>query len=179
MLWTYAEVSHSVARSIFSGARGDTCRDFINRICDATGRIDEKTRLEPVFAQIGHIGSARNAVVHWGSSIMEDDSVMAINHLLANTPDRIKYIPMSTQTINDMSVDLRKINVILALDTVDFMASKIAAGDQVTQSIKYYRNIFESKPWRYKPPQPPPPEKGTRARRRERRRQPDASPKSP
>jgi hypothetical protein len=180
LLRIQAGVSGEIAKSVFSGARVDACKDFINRICDATGREDVKARLEPAFAQLGAISTMRNAIVHWGASVQPDDTLAAVNDFLAHTPLNLKNFPVSPEILRDMTFDLMMINVHIAReianrmrDLPDGLREKMETA--LDGGAVMRRNLGVAGPWLYKPPQPPPPEKGTRARRGERQRQQHAS----
>jgi len=144
-----------VCKAVFSGLRNDTCRDYINRVCDAMGRSELKARLKGVFDQLGQISAARNAIVHWGASTLEDDSIVAMNEFLAHTDEKFRQIPLSTVILRSMIDDLIKINIHLAAEVW-----KMQPADSRNPNLMETIGPTLSSAWRYKPPQQSPLGKG-------------------
>ena len=182
LLRLHAGVTPNVAKAVFSGARGDACKDFINRICDATGRADVKERLDGPFTQLGLITSARNAIVHWGAAKQSDDTIFAINDFLAATEAKLRKVAVNPEILRDMTYDLAVINMLLVREAALRMRNlRPGTLDEIDEVMKgsdaLKARLGVVGPWLYKPPRPPPAEKGTRARRRAHRLLPDASQK--
>jgi len=175
-----AGVPPPMGKAIFSGSRGDACKDAINRMCDATGQADRKERLEPTFAQLGHITGARNAFVHWGTTVQDDASLAATNDFIAHIPAKLRSFPVSAEILRDMTYDLMTINVLLAKEAAELIKNPAPATKQnveaaLASGIAFRKSYGVEGPWLYKPPQQSPPAKRSRANRQERKPQDDAS----
>jgi hypothetical protein len=141
-----ADVSDTVAGVIFGGTRGDSAKDFINKILEATDREDVKTRLESPLAQFAVINTIRNHLVHWGARHEGTDDFLVSNAFLSPVADRLKEFRINTDNMKAMRSDLHKISLFFQLERYpDFKDDS--------------RNSYLSQPWLYKPPQPSPQKK--------------------
>ena len=114
-LWHYAKVTNKVARAVFSGVHVDTAIGFIRRVLDARG-ISEADRkgIGEVLTQLKAIADARNDILHLGAQSVDIGEGVVSNALIAH--NELKTFPISDQILREMTNDLRKITLHLALD---------------------------------------------------------------
>ncbi|QTN19190.1 hypothetical protein HZ989_13335 [Brevundimonas sp. AJA228-03] len=118
LLIFHAGVTDEVAGAIFTGARVDTAKDFINRILDGTGNKETKARLSDPFAQLTLIAGVRNHLVHWGTSHTQGvpDFLISNAHLKPG-PGREKEYRASVDDLKNMTMDLFRITVMFTIES--------------------------------------------------------------
>lgn len=165
VLWKQSGTSYEVAKAVFSGARADTARDYINRILDATdqARPPELTR---AFAQFGIITKARNDIVHYGADFEAPEQFTVSNFIAAHVPSKRQTTVISAEILDDMRADLTPIGGVLASHLWRLVCAE--EGLKTSRMDQMLATYAEQIPWRYKPqrlsPQPieppvPPPER--------------------
>jgi hypothetical protein len=151
LLRDLSKTSDETAGAIFSGLRVDGAKDTINRILDATGQTDIKSRLQSPFAQLGVIAGVRNKIVHWGATYDGGEQLLVTNARLYPTAARLTEIRVGAKDIKLMTGDLFKIALYLILEIRDYGDGD---PDWAREELK--------RPWLYTLPAPPPRRKETR-----------------
>ena len=137
LLREQAKVSEKVAGAIFSGTRADAAKGLITRLLETHGLSDVAARLKGPFDQLGLINSARNDLVHWGTTYREGELSVSNAHLFP-PPNRAISYPVTTELLGNMTDDLFKIGVAIDLERLPQLSNKDFLD-------------FLSRPWRYKP----------------------------
>lgn len=162
LLSMLADLSEETAFAILSGVRIDTAMQFINRILEFERISDlENNRAEAeantsayeaykkeityLFTQLGKINKTRNLILHYGSHIGTDKTMIG-NFRAAmvnpyNTP--VEYI--TPATLENMTADLGKIGLHLLM----MMELPLGKGEHWDAMAAEARRMDE--PWRYKP----------------------------
>ena len=130
-----SKVSVEVAQAIFSGVRSEGAIQNINRILEISDPINDanRKRFSRAFEQFRHINDVRNLLLHHGKTAL--------------TESRVRSIPISAETLEQMTEDLGKIDALLTL-------TAIARGGDLEDADAIYREL--QKPWLYKPPRQSP-----------------------
>lgn len=149
LVFHIARVTPKDGRALFHGLRIDAAKDAVNRLLDARGDDETKARLEDPFAQIGHIASMRNNILHWGASEEGDGNwFLVTNDFLAHTPAKLREFRVSVVNLMEMNMDLTKIGM--------HLSAEVHRGTFRPEFFeKIMRPVLDA-PWRYKPPQPVP-----------------------
>jgi len=134
-------VSRDTARAVFSGARIDTMKDFINRLREARGE-DRDPHLTRALEQLGMITRARNDIVHYGIQTEIDGSLIVSNERVAHIERSLRRYPMSVTILGDMRRDLAFIDMMLM--------QHMKWGYLTPTELEELRNV----PWLYKPHAP-------------------------
>jgi hypothetical protein len=143
-----SKVSVEVAQAIFSGVRSEGAIQNINRILEISDPINDanRKRFSRAFEQFRHINDVRNLLLHHGIESSGKDLVTT-NRKTALTESRVRSIPISAETLEQMTEDLGKIDALLTL-------TAIARGGDLEDADAIYREL--QKPWLYKPPRQSP-----------------------
>jgi hypothetical protein len=105
-----------VALSVFSGVRTDQAASFLRRLADAKAiKRAEWAELLPIIEQLGIINDRRNQILPHGAAYIESGRGIVSNKAFAITRDRVRSFPISAEILEDMTADLRKINVHLLI----------------------------------------------------------------
>jgi hypothetical protein len=134
------------ARAVFSGVRADAAAEYVRRL-HSVGIIDprEWVELEPVLNQVKAINTMRNDILHQGAMAIAEGRGFTTNALRALTEQHIKSFPVSPEMLADMTADLRKIFIHLAVRH----CGRPALRGKHPELEEVLRGT-----WRYKPPQP-------------------------
>lgn len=146
VLWKVSDIEESVAKAIFSGTRTRTAVDFIKRVAE-TKDITIPQDIVEAFGHLNAINTARDNIVHWGTSESRDGSRIISNSFMAHTERAIKEFHISTSALNDMTSDLAIIIVRLISHY---------CGRQPEESDSAWNDGLQiaRAPFRYKSPQP-------------------------
>lgn len=164
-LWRYAKTPAPIAQAVFSGVRVDGAISFINRIFEVADHSDEaKADLGHIFKQLKLINDARNLIIHYGSVPVPNMLVgrVSTNALVALTEERLRSIPASARFLDDMTSDLRKIQMHLI---VNHFVREPGVPPPYTED----ELALLTAAWRHRPPPP----------KRRRSKTPDRSPTQP
>jgi len=143
-LTNVSSVLPAVAKSIYSGTRVGTSKDYINRILDATGHTSLKNELKPYFDQIGLITSMRDEILHYGATYDHSrDALIVSNERVAHIPDKLRRIEVTPELLDDLAHDTTRAicGVMLCL----------TRRSNPLQNLSYFESAVAS-PWRYKQP---------------------------
>jgi hypothetical protein len=147
VLWHQARVSFEVGRAIFSGVRTDGAMDLIRRMNTAQQAsqtiIDE---FDYPFTQLNAIRDMRNSIIHYGARETTQGHRVTSKGFFALTANHAKESPVSTDILNDMTADLRKISAHLV--SIKFRSQGGALWPRAREALQ---PLLESS-WRYKPP---------------------------
>lgn len=133
-------VSADVSKAVFSGVKADGAMDYIRRINHAkTGKPDLPRDLDNVFVHLKALNTARNDLVHLGSEEGDDFERIVTNELKALTDKHVRSMRVSTESLQHMADDCRKVIAHLLVEMSPQSRSNVA--DLLTRA------------WRYKPPQ--------------------------
>jgi hypothetical protein len=113
----------------------------------------EWLQLEPVLRQLGIVNKLRNLILHYGTDNIAEGRGLVSNAKRALTIERVTPYPISPQILKDMTTDLSKIYLHLAVRHM---------GRQPLRGKHPYIEKVLAASWRYKPP----PAKANRARGR-------------
>lgn len=141
----YAKLPENRARALLAGLRVEAAISHLRRLQE----VDEVPaehwkRLEPVLAQLAHLNSARNLLLHYGAREIAEGSGHASNARLVHVRANVRSIPISPKIMDEMIYDLRKICLHLIWFHVG--RPKPAGSHPALEEV-----IAGS--WRYKPPQ--------------------------
>jgi len=156
LLGTLAQVPPAIARALFADARIDTAMTSIRRVLAArqkiVGKTEFETRLEaviiPVLEQTAVINSVRNHIIHHGMAGSPVDAPIASNWARARSPDQIVEIPLSAESLKDMTSDIGRSFGIVTYVVMALTPNFPKSGDEITLAEKMLRE----KPWLYKSP---------------------------
>ncbi len=102
-------VTIPIGRAIFSGARIDTLRDFINRIHSVTKRDPNMVEdFKNISDELGNITRVRNDIVHYGTKFDEGDQFLVTNQHIALTEERVRETPVSVKKLQQIDSRSRK-----------------------------------------------------------------------
>jgi hypothetical protein len=146
-LWRYAGTREEVARIVFAGVGVENCSRFIEQIADAT-TVDTAKRadLGYIMRQFRLINGTRNKIIHHGASSVAGGNAVVSNAERAKGPPTI--LPISAETLDAMTEDLRKIWIHLHQNHLDRPPPLSPA------NVARIRAVLRQ-PWRYKHPQSP------------------------
>lgn len=153
----HAKLRHGVAAALLSGVRAS---DTVNRLgrLHRAGAISEQEwkSLNAIFGHFNGIVSMRDMILHHGARSDSKGERYISNALKSITDEEARVVPISTDAINDMRHDLRKIIVHLRLFHLGrvLLRGKHPHLDEIVRA-----------PWRYKPP-PSPRKKSTKRNRK-------------
>jgi hypothetical protein len=169
-----ARVTDEVGWAVFSGARVDAARDFINRILEAEGNTWRAERLKPSFDQLTAISTIRNNILHWGVQKIDDfepNFRVTNEHLTPGPRGKREYL-ISPDDLRSMSLDLVRISAYL---TLEIHGGPVNQG--AWEMMREHVDGSLGASWQYKPPQQaaPPNRRASPASRKSGGRPPDAS----
>lgn len=145
ILWSYAGTPQKIAQSIFSGVKTDRAVGFIRRIREALNMGEDKV-LDDVLAQIIHINSARNQILHYGASPMGNgDDLMSTNAHMAHNERSIKEIRVSAEMLQHMEFDIQVVNAKIMMHLRE--RGVHSRPESLPEIVRW-----SQQPWRYKPP---------------------------
>jgi hypothetical protein len=148
VLTTISGVSQPVAKSIYSGTRVSTAKDFINRILDAKNQQELKEKYRPYFDQISLITAMRDNILHYGAVYNRQTRALIVsNERVAHTEIRLRRYEVTSALLDDLAHDTARSIAGLMLELIKDSAPP--------DSITYFHDRVAS-PWRYKPPPPIP-----------------------
>lgn len=103
-------VSEEVGKSIYSGTRISTSKDFVNRTLDATGRKKTKENLKPYFDRIGIINNTRDDILHYGAIYdFQEKALIVSNERVAHISDKKRQYIVTPKILDDMTHDVMRI----------------------------------------------------------------------
>jgi len=106
----YCKMSANVGKALLSGVRIDDARNRLNRLHEVKLISDPKWGiLEPIFQQLLIINGARNDIIHYGASEVDTKTGFVTNEIMALTEERVSRFPISSEILDEMTEDLRKI----------------------------------------------------------------------
>lgn len=114
LLQERANVTSETARAIFSGVRIKEAMSYIKRISQAQG-ITEPDMLEPAFAQLADITSARNDILHYGAKFEDGKPEYVTTKRSAHLPEKARHFPVSPKILRQMIADIAVIMIQIEL----------------------------------------------------------------
>jgi hypothetical protein len=146
-----AGVTRPVGKALFSDMRLRPAIDRIRRINEANG-TQIHPKLSEAFEQLAAINDMRDKLIHQGFSCVDDGSFITSNRRLAHVETKVKTLPISIETLADMTDDLTGIHL-------SFIRWGDASSDRQRQPhiwTELMRALDERqlRPWRYKSPSP-------------------------
>ena len=149
----HAKVTDDIGKALFSGTRVDGAISFIRRIVQVAPPDAETVQeLDDVLAQLQAINTVRNHLVHYGTEWSNDPSRerLSSNRMVALTERHLVEHRISSEMLDDMSIDLFKIYTHLMLQVLMPGASiKERVGLEIWPGGEALLAA-----WRYKRPQP-------------------------
>jgi hypothetical protein len=170
MQWTLqwqTRMEEFTARAVFSGVRTDATVGHLGRLAEIK-KIEpaEWLQLQPVLRQLGIINKVRNLILHYGTDNIAEGRGLVSNAKRALTIERVTPYPISPQILKDMTEDLSKIYLHLAVRHM---------GRQPLRGKHPYLEKVLAASWRYTAPEPP-----KKDRQREKKKsQPSSPPSTP
>lgn len=145
VLWVAAKIDFDIARALLSGVRIDGAINLLGRTMDARGIIGpNRTSLDAALQQLGLINKMRNDVLHYGATALANGELIVSNKMSAHLISRLREVPISVQSLDDMTYDLDKIWVQLEVS-----GHRLIFPD-LQFSIRGYDERLQ-RAWRYKP----------------------------
>lgn len=114
VLWGAAGLKPPMAQAVFSGTRMDVATGTIKRIFDINEESGyRKGKIVEAINQLSIITKARNDVLHYGIDFLSDPLDLRItNALFAHIGSKIRTTKISSDILENMTVDLARILVI-------------------------------------------------------------------
>lgn len=110
-------VENRMGQALFSGVRADGAIKQINRILEVrTVSKIKRDRYTASFEHLQWINHTRNLILHYGlefhyTELVATDRIRALRE--------VNKVPVSTEILDQMTADLQKIAVLLAINLVD------------------------------------------------------------
>jgi len=145
LLRHFSNMPDKIAAVLLAGEKVDQAISKVSRILDATENVHAKSRLEPVFQQLGVINGVRNNIVHWGATAC-DGALWVSNKHLKPLPTREVEYTVSVDALRRMTIDLFKIDM-----HISWEIHLSEPGGSVEIYQKVFQRVLEAA-WRYKPP---------------------------
>lgn len=110
----YAGTPFPVGQAVFSGTRIVGASQFLGRLATA-GRIPETEwqALEPLLKQLAIINGRRNLILHYGADADPEGRLTVTNAFSALREDAAETFPITPDTLDDMTHDVRRIIILL------------------------------------------------------------------
>lgn len=115
-VWNLSGTKPDVARALFrSNSSGvESAKQTIRKLFEAKG-FEEPDLFKDAIDQLTKIASARNLIVHYGSSIFDEDigshARVVTNHIHEAIPEKIKRLRVTPELLRGMVDDLGLINM--------------------------------------------------------------------
>ena len=142
-LAAFAGVTPETARALFSGIRTSDAIDRIRKI-HKSNELPMHAALDASVKQLGIIAITRNMIVHHGTEFDDGIPSHVTNFRTAITISSVQYVPVSTEIIFQMSLDLQSISWHIGISSL-----------RARMSVQEWQSTFENQPvpqWRYIPP---------------------------
>lgn len=150
MLAHHSGVTSEVGRAIFSGTRLRTGIDHVRRIHEANGTTIHP-RIVLAMEQLATINDARDKLLHQGfNQTPVPGRFVTSNYMTAHIDDKIKALFVSTETLHEMSADLRRIQLYMSFWGFDDRSGELSTFDQAMQELAKEPH----QPWLYTPHAP-------------------------
>ena len=165
----YSKIEWEMAKALIMPIRVENAITSINRIIYARKLRGPKIEeLKAIMRQLGHINSARNAIVHLGVSTKADSRGRFWSTNINYAPkSRIKRFPMSIKILDRMSDDLIIINFKLLVHIgIHIPPNPRGVTKLVYLLLRVFRGSqkVHAQTWLYRPPLQAPHQKASRAR---------------
>jgi len=141
-----AGVDFKLAPAIFSGVKIDAAKSYIKRLRELKGRAEDEF-LNRLFAQISIVTTARNDILHYGTSLDAKTGEGTVSAAIMAMPGRQIQFPVSRAILDDLCADLNAIGSGL----IDFMMESLPEKPPA-EFMGVFRKAAQN-PWRYAPPQ--------------------------
>lgn len=137
-------VSDQFARAALAGVRVDVAMESLTRYFEVTNApTKQRAVYSEIFSYVRSINKARNLILHYGVTWGEG-GFTASDAGRALTPDRIRRLPVTEETLDQMSDDLWKAASMLILQMLKAMSPTYDATTNVMYSTA-------QEPWLYRP----------------------------
>lgn len=115
----FAGTDDRVSRALFSGVRADAATKYISRLLISLRKSKaDQDYFQELFTRLGHITRIRNDIVHLGTNFegrhqrgrMTASDFYVTNKRFALNKSRLRETPVSARILDDVTVDLQKID---------------------------------------------------------------------
>ena len=131
-----AGLTPQIAPALLSSLRIMQAIDALRRVHEAKGTAID-TQLKRALDQLANINTARNWIVHWGVDFTDPLAPVVSNKGLAHNAESLRQIPVSVETIHDMTYDLGQLSFLFQAHLNPEWDSKGAKAEARTWLYKF------------------------------------------